>query len=305
MVSILEKSGGFRRLHNHAGNEVATQFLREDRWHSQECTLCGVRVKNESAYRAHVYTALHQQKLVANKKLSTKKKSLGRHRVVVICDTSSHHSAMLPFRELAKKYTIKKGGVPIFKNSQHATSQDPPTLSQHTDTLWELMEIETLELPCDAKSGLFRLSDLEVALSAIRHFGECSAVNQSVLALCVLSAASNVTGCCPDMQKTTELIHTYSGIACWDLAALAAHKKFEMNPTHRPNAAPDFAFVSTHKLLGGPGCPGILLAKKKHLLNTIPGVQGGGVVFFVSEQEHSYISNSEEREEAGTPDILG
>ncbi|KAF8818059.1 PP-loop domain-containing protein, partial [Cardiosporidium cionae] len=49
----------------------------------------------------------------------------------------------------------------------------------------------------------------------------------------------------------------------------------------------------------------ILLAKKKFLCNATPSSPGGGVVFFVSQTSHSYIQNTEEREESGTPNILG
>ena len=41
------------------------------------------------------------------------------------------------------------------------------------------------------------------------------------------------------------------------------------------------------------------------MLNPVPSVPGGGVVFYVSDKIHSYIQNGEEREEAGTPDIVG
>ncbi|CAL1141449.1 unnamed protein product [Cladocopium goreaui] len=87
----------------------------------------------------------------------------------------------------------------------------------------------------------------------------------------------------------------------------------------RPDAAVDVAFFSPHKLLGGPGSVGLLVAKKRRdtaivpqcrrraklLRNAVPAVPGGGVVFFVDPQGHSYIQNSEDREEAGTPDIVG
>ena len=36
-----------------------------------------------------------------------------------------------------------------------------------------------------------------------------------------------------------------------------------------------------------------------------PERPGGGTVFFVKEETHRYLSNLVEREEGGTPDILG
>jgi selenocysteine lyase/cysteine desulfurase len=85
-----------------------------------------------------------------------------------------------------------------------------------------------------------------------------------VLALVVLAAASNITGSALDMHEVNERVHRYGGVVCWDAAALAAHRKLDFNPVHRPSAYSDFAFVSAHKLLGAPGSPGILLAKKRY-----------------------------------------
>jgi len=48
-LGILTKSGGFAKVE---GGSVM-EWFREDRWHSCECALCGVRVKNESAYRLY------------------------------------------------------------------------------------------------------------------------------------------------------------------------------------------------------------------------------------------------------------
>ena len=50
---------------------------------------------------------------------------------------------------------------------------------------------------------------------------------------------------------------------------------------------------------------GLLVMKKRLLRNVVPAEPGGGVVFFVDSRGHSYIQNSEDREEAGTPDIVG
>ena len=69
----------------------------------------------------------------------------------------------------------------------------------------------------------------------------------------------------------------------------------------------DAIMFSGHKFIGGPSAPG-LLAVKKTLLQPIsmaPTIPGGGTVFYVTSDHHRYLSNREEREEAGTPNILG
>jgi selenocysteine lyase/cysteine desulfurase len=66
----------------------------------------------------------------------------------------------------------------------------------------------------------------------------------------------------------------------------------------------DAIFLSPHKLLGGPGSSGILLAKRNILRSHKPQRLGGGIVFFVNEMDHEFVSDKQEREESGTPGII-
>ncbi len=70
-------------------------------------------------------------------------------------------------------------------------------------------------------------------------------------------------------------------------------------------ARKDAVFISTHKFLGGPGCPGILVAKKALFRNAVPSIPAGGTVEFVDFYQQEYTRDVEAREEGGTPDILG
>ena len=56
--------------------------------------------------------------------------------------------------------------------------------------------------------------------------------------------------------------------------------------------------------MGGPGSSGILVAKKKLILDRKPDRVGGGPVFFVNELDHEFEANTEDLEEAGTPGII-
>jgi hypothetical protein len=67
----------------------------------------------------------------------------------------------------------------------------------------------------------------------------------------------------------------------------------------------DAIFVSPHKFIGGPGTPGVLIAKKHLFKNKVPACPGGGTVAYVNPEEHRYLSDPELREEGGTPDIIG
>ncbi|KAL8001726.1 putative aminotransferase class V domain, tRNA(Ile)-lysidine/2-thiocytidine synthase [Plasmopara halstedii] len=124
------------------------------------------------------------------------------------------------------------------------------------------------------------------------------------------SAASNITGILTDVDAVSTLLHQYGALSCWDYATCAPYINIDMNPvvsdeSRRPFVYKDAMFISGHKFIGGPGSPGVLIVKKRLLTNAVPTITGGGTVFFVTETDHRYLSNRAEREEAGTPDILG
>ena len=75
-------------------------------------------------------------------------------------------------------------------------------------------------------------------------------------------------------------------------------------PEDVPFAYKDAIFVSPHKLIGGPGSSGILIAKRDILKSWMPDRLGGGIVFFVNEVDHEFIPDKQEREEGGTPGII-
>ena len=66
----------------------------------------------------------------------------------------------------------------------------------------------------------------------------------------------------------------------------------------------DAVFISPHKLIGGPGTPGLLVARRELFANRVPDVPGGGTVAYVNPAEHDYLPDIEHREEGGTPAII-
>ena len=66
----------------------------------------------------------------------------------------------------------------------------------------------------------------------------------------------------------------------------------------------DAVFISPHKLIGGPGTPGLLIVRRDLLTNSVPAVVGGGTVAYVNAFEHMYLADHEQREEGGTPAII-
>ncbi len=122
------------------------------------------------------------------------------------------------------------------------------------------------------------------------------------------SAASNVTGIISDVQAISILLHKHGALSFWDFAAAAPYVDIEMSP---PAAGPDAhlaykdaIFLSPHKFIGGPGTPGLLVARKELFTNRVPAVPGGGTVAYVNPVDHHYLEDIEHREEGGTPAIV-
>jgi selenocysteine lyase/cysteine desulfurase len=122
------------------------------------------------------------------------------------------------------------------------------------------------------------------------------------------SAASNVTGIVSDCRALSILLHRYGALSFWDMAAAAPYVKMRVaRAGETGDDALDYKdaiFLSPHKLIGGPGTPGVLVAKRALFRNTVPCVPGGGTVWYVNPEEHHYLGDPEHREEGGTPAIV-
>ncbi|CAD7938980.1 unnamed protein product [Amoebophrya sp. A120] len=296
--SARKKGSGSKKL-----TDNIRQFFKEDRWGSCECSLCNVRLKNEACFRAHLQTTMHvenEKKIgvgedsttveegcdvllareagteddasaVVEKVVTTATPS--RRKTIFFLDPFAHHSSSLPFRELAARY-------PDFCECVECN---------------EALDVDAFETILLEKVASYRRVDNSTSTAT-------SAPPELYAILC---AGSNVTGKLRDVAFLTQKLHKQNCRAVWDFAAAGAHCKIDVNPKNVHDAGIDAAFFSPHKLLGGPGCSGLLVAKKDLLQeNVVPTVPGGGVVFYVSDKGHSYIQNHEEREEAGTPNIL-
>jgi selenocysteine lyase/cysteine desulfurase len=119
------------------------------------------------------------------------------------------------------------------------------------------------------------------------------------------SAASNVTGIISDTSAISTLLHRHGALSFWDFAAAAPYVAVEMrSPRTDGEDYKDAVFISPHKFIGGPGTPGVLVARKDLFANRVPSVPGGGTVAYVNPVEHRYLADPEHREEGGTPAIV-
>lgn len=117
------------------------------------------------------------------------------------------------------------------------------------------------------------------------------------------SAASNVTGIVTDDEAVTKLLKHYGALAFWDYAGGGPYLPIDMGSDEL--ALKDAIFLSPHKFPGGPSASGLLIVRNSAVKATCPTWPGGGSVSYVSPWAHDYFTSIAEREEAGTPDIIG
>jgi selenocysteine lyase/cysteine desulfurase len=111
------------------------------------------------------------------------------------------------------------------------------------------------------------------------------------------SAASNVTGIITDVDAVAALLHRHGALACFDYASAGPYLPIDMS-------GKDAVFLSPHKFVGGPGTPGVLVAKRALLARAVPTVPSGGTILYVTPDAASYHPAAEIREEGGTPAIV-
>jgi len=166
-------------------------------------------------------------------------------------------------------------------------------LEHHSNVLpWREGEFEVVSISISSE-GLVDLNDLEAKLKRYQGCG---------LLVGSFTAVSNVTGIISPIDEITALLHRYGALSFWDYAAGAPYLKIDMNAGN--GSYKDAIFISTHKFIGGPCSPGILIAKKELFTNETPLVPSGGTVHFVTRNKQRYFEDIETREEGGTPAII-
>ena len=160
----------------------------------------------------------------------------------------------------------------------------------HSNELpWRESIADVVTIPEDGDGHV----DIRALRSALTEY------EQRPLKIGSFSAASNVTGIMTDTAAVTAALHEHGALAFWDFAAAAPYVEIDVT-------AGDFdaVFLSPHKFIGGPGTPGVLIAHRRVLTNSVPDVVGGGTVAYVNPLEHRYLTDPAHREEAGTPAII-
>jgi selenocysteine lyase/cysteine desulfurase len=187
--------------------------------------------------------------------------------------------------------------------SKHIPPNERPVVligpyEHHSNELpWVESIAEVVEVDLD-RNGSVDLEDLERKL--VRHASR-------PLVFGSFSAASNVTGVLTDVDAVARLLHRYGAYAFFDYAAAGPYVPIDMHADD-PDRRLDAIFLSPHKFIGGPEASGVLVARRELFRSRVPAMPGGGTVHYVagaSRDAIDYTERLDEREEAGTPAILG
>jgi len=119
-----------------------------------------------------------------------------------------------------------------------------------------------------------------------------------------ITAVSNVTGIINPIHEIARLAHKYGALIMIDGAQSTAHLPTWIYDSGDPEGSIDALVFSGHKTYT-PGSPGVVIARKEHLLGIEPEEVGGGMVDRVLEDRYLVMETFPEREEAGTPNIPG
>jgi selenocysteine lyase/cysteine desulfurase len=161
------------------------------------------------------------------------------------------------------------------------------TASEHHANLlpWRWMDYRHVRLLDDGSPDVDHVSSL---LDSLR----------GRVRLVALSGASNVTGHVPDIAVWSRLAHEAGAELCVDAAQLAPHRALELAALGIDHCA-----FSGHKLFA-PFGSGVLISPVRFLESGPPDVWGGGATASVSLEDIEW-NCAPERDEAGTPNVLG
>ncbi len=114
-----------------------------------------------------------------------------------------------------------------------------------------------------------------------------------------VTGASNVTGAITPLAEIADLAHAVGAYLIVDASQMIAHAPVSMD-----DADIDVLVFSGHKIYA-PGSPGVVIARNSLLHAIKPAELGGGMVDDVYIAEYMTTDTLPDREEAGTPNIVG
>ena len=154
-----------------------------------------------------------------------------------------------------------------------------------------------ISVPCEGEGSNLGRVDLRALLELLE-------THQQQLNYVAVTAASNVTGIINPINEIAEMVHEYGAYLVVDGSQLAAHQAVNVGSNANPVENIDVFVFSGHKVYA-PGSPGVMIVRKELLQQLEPAEVGGGMVDHVALENYRVCEALPEREEAGTPNIVG
>jgi selenocysteine lyase/cysteine desulfurase len=151
---------------------------------------------------------------------------------------------------------------------------------------------KVVHIPCMGEFERYGGLDMERLREIFAEHGE----NINYIAV---TGASNVTGAITPLAEIASLAHAVGAYLIVDASQMIAHAPVSMNL-----ADIDVLVFSGHKIYA-PGSPGAVIAKTELLNKIKPAELGGGMVDDVYLEQYMPTATLPDREEAGTPNIVG
>ncbi|WP_242847521.1 aminotransferase class V-fold PLP-dependent enzyme [Syntrophomonas zehnderi] len=202
------------------------------------------------------------------------------------------------------KADLDKNAVILLKNTTEAINKLAYRLSLSAKdiVISTVMEHHSNDLPWRKQAvvkyaevdekGQLDIADIEKKLKQ----------NYPRVKLLTVTGASNVTGHINDIHYLAELAHAFKARIMVDAAQLIPHQQIEIKENHDP-AHIDYIAFSGHKIYAPFGV-GVLIGPRDTFLAGEPEYVGGGTVNMVT-RENVFWSDLPDREEAGSPNLMG
>jgi cysteine desulfurase/selenocysteine lyase len=175
-------------------------------------------------------------------------------------------------------------------------------LSEGDVVLTSLMEHHSNELPWRRVAKVKHIGLEPDGTLSWADFREKLAQNAGRVKLVAITGASNVTGYLNDIHRFAEAAHDAGAQILIDAAQLCPHRPVSMRPIDDPGHL-DYLVFSAHKMYAPFGI-GLLVGLRETFEEGDPETVGGGMVDIVNLEE-AYWAELPDKEEAGTPDIVG
>lgn len=182
--------------------------------------------------------------------------------------------------KLARRFPFSPGDIVLTSLMEHHSNDLP----------WR--QVADVRFIAVREDGTLDLDDLEAKL---REYGDR-------VKLVAITGASNVTGIVNPIREIARLVHGVGAKLAVDAAQLAPHRTIDMGDSGEPESI-DCLTYTGHKMYAPFGI-GALVTARDCLRDDGPDLVGGGTVDFVTEND-VYWSGLPNREEAGTPNIVG